>query len=105
MTACNHVRKEPYSIFIKAVDNYFDTSGLTTTRVIRIKVIGPSPENLTSINENENIRLYWDAPYKCTMDSSDFRGFSVWRKINNSFYVRTLAIRIGNPHISNWPTS
>lgn len=85
MTACNHVRKEPYSIFIKAVDNYFDTSGLTTTRVIRIKVIGPSPENLTSINENENIRLYWDAPYKCTMDSSDFRGFSVWRKINNGF--------------------
>jgi gliding motility-associated-like protein len=87
-TACNHVRKEPYSIFIKAVDNYFDTTGLTATRVLRIKVIGPKPSNLRSINESDKIRLFWDFPYVCNMDSSDFKGFSVWRKINNGFLLQ-----------------
>ncbi len=87
-TNCNHVSDQYYQIVVRAVDNFFpDSTGLATLRTIRIKIVGPPPENLSANTQDNNIRLTWDAPYFCDNDENDnFRGFSVWRKISSTNY-------------------
>lgn len=87
-TNCNHISSQYYQIVLKAVDNFFpDSTGLVTLKTIRIKVVGPPPENLTSKSENGVIRLEWNSPYSCEMAKDNyFYGFSVWRKIASSSY-------------------
>lgn len=81
-TTCNHISKEYYQVVLKAEDNGFSsTSGLATLQSVKIKVIGPPPENLEAETENGDIRLFWDSPYACEItDNEFFRGFSVWRQ-------------------------
>ena len=81
-TNCNHISDRFYQVVIRAVDNYFgDSTGLATLKTIRIKVVGPPPENLTAQSENGGINLAWDLPYSCENTEDDFfQGFSVWRK-------------------------
>ncbi len=81
-TNCNHISDRYYQVVIRAVDNYFgDSTGLATLKTIRIKVVGPPPENLTAQSENGGINLEWDLPYTCENAKKDFfQGFSVWRK-------------------------
>jgi len=85
-TTCNHISDNYYQIVLKAQDNFFgDTIGLVTLKTVRVKVLGPPPENLTSETENQNIRLSWDSPYFCEVTDNDFfQGFSVWRKIGTT---------------------
>ncbi len=85
-TKCEHISDTYYQIVIKAQDNSINgTSGLTELKTIRIKVVGPPPENLTSGLAIDNIRIEWDKPYSCEETLNDyFIGFSVWRKINTS---------------------
>lgn len=85
-TKCKHISKSYYQIVIKAQDNSINgTTGLTELRTIRIKVVGPPPEDLTSEVLNNNIRLEWAEPYSCQDTiNNNFIGFSVWRKINSS---------------------
>ncbi len=82
-TNCNHISDQYYQIVLRAVDNFYpDSTGLATLKTIRIKVVGPSPQNLTAKSENGNIKLEWDSPYACEVtDNNYFFGFSVWRKI------------------------
>lgn len=82
---CNQVRKEYYFIVLKATDNYLDTTGLAYLHTIRIKVVGPAPENLNSKPEVNSIRLSWQKPYPCDTYDDLFRGFSVWRKEQSTF--------------------
>lgn len=79
-TTCSHVRKEYYFVVLKVTDNYLDTTGLAYLHTIRIKVVGPAPENLSSKAEQNSIRLQWQKPYDCETFDDIFRGFSVWRK-------------------------
>ncbi len=82
-TTCNHISKEFYQIIIRAVDNSIgDTFGLATLKSIKIKVVGPPPQNVKAKAENENsIKVEWDSPYDCEITEDDyFYGFSVWRK-------------------------
>jgi len=79
-TTCNQVRKEYYFVVLKVTDNYLDTTGLAYLHTIRIKVVGPAPENLNSKPETNAIRLQWQKPYPCETYDELFRGFSVWRK-------------------------
>lgn len=85
-TTCNHISDRYYQVVFRAVDNLFtDSTGLATLKTVRIKVVGPSPENLTAEPESSGIRLFWDSPYECEVtDNSFFQGFSVWRKIGSS---------------------
>ena len=85
-TNCNHISDQYYQVVLRAVDNFYpDSTGLATLKTIRIKVVGPSPQNLTARSENSQIRLEWDAPYICQeTDNNYFYGFSVWRKIASS---------------------
>lgn len=81
-TQCEHIRDTYYQIVLRAVDNSFgQNSGLATLKTIRIKVVGPPPENLDADVDNPAIRLTWDFPYACQNTADNyFQGFSVWRK-------------------------
>jgi len=85
-TTCNHISDRYYQVVLRAVDNYFaDTTGLATLKTIRIKVVGPPPENLEAKSENGGIRIFWDAPYACELtDNEYFQAFSVWRKTGST---------------------
>lgn len=87
-TTCNHISDRYYQVVLRAVDDYFtDSTGLATLKTIRIKVVGPPPENLMAESEISGIRLTWDAPYACEVtDSSFFQGFSVWRKVGSTSF-------------------
>lgn len=82
-TTCNHISNQYYQVVLRAMDNFYpDSTGLAFLKSIRIKVVGPAPENLKSKSENGVIRLEWDVPYSCEQTTNQyFRGFSVWRKI------------------------
>ncbi len=82
---CEHIRDQPYTVIFKAVDNDFDTTGLVDHHAIRIKVIGPPPEDLALSSVNEAFHLSWGLPYKCDATAGDyFRGFSVWKRTGSN---------------------
>ena len=92
-TECEHIASQPYSITFRAVDNFYDTTGLADLKTVRIKVVGPAPENLLVENEEPFNRITWDAPYSCEVTENDyFRGFTVWRRsTSNQFPIDTCA--------------
>ncbi len=99
---CNAINSQYYIVTFKATDNKFsqnDTlSGLSDLKTIRIKVVGPSPENLAADATGDAIELTWDSPYICeNTANSFFRGFNIWRKENSgSFLVDSCAPTMKN---------
>ncbi len=87
-TDCNHISDQYYQIVLRAADNFFpDSTGLATLKTIRIKVVGPPPENLQAATDNGAVRLEWDAPYDCEVTKNNyFQKFSVWRKIASTTF-------------------
>jgi gliding motility-associated-like protein len=75
---CEHIRKEPYLVVYKAVDNY--AKPLADLKCFQIKVVGPAPENLNSIVSPKGIQLKWDPPSTC----SNARGYYIYKKIDSS---------------------
>ncbi len=64
ITACSHVRKQPYQMFFKAIDNGTPVN-LVTYKTLNIKVVGPSPKNLTATPLGNSIILKWEQS-KCS---------------------------------------
>jgi len=93
LTECEHISDTYYQIVVKAVDDFFtlQNTGLATLKTIRIKVVGPPPENLEAETFPEQIKLTWDSPYDCEeAEDNYFQGFSVWRKLkSNQFDLDT----------------
>jgi gliding motility-associated-like protein len=82
---CEHIRDQPYTVIIKAVDNEFDTTGLADLHAIRIRVIGPAPQGLEILNAPDAFHLSWDLPYACDATINDyFRGFSIWKRTGSN---------------------
>lgn len=100
-TTCNHISDRYYQVVLRAVDDFFtDSTGLATLKTVRIKVVGPPPENLTAESEISTIRLFWDAPYNCEItDNQFFQGFSVWRKIGST----SMPLDTCDPGLTNSP--
>lgn len=91
-TNCNQIAKQPYQVVFRAVDNFFmEQTGLADLKTLKIKVVGPPPENLEAETSTGVVNLSWDAPYACEMTENQyFQGFSVWRKIgSNPFQIDT----------------
>lgn len=85
---CDQVREQPYTVIIKATDNFHDTTGLVDLHAIHIRVIAPPALNLTSSINGNNVQLHWESPYTCesTLDNY-FKGFSVWRMDGSNQFV------------------
>ncbi|MBR9922786.1 MAG: gliding motility-associated C-terminal domain-containing protein [Bacteroidetes bacterium] len=81
-TTCEHIADQPYTVVFKAVDNYLSpTSGLATLKTVRIKVVGPPPEDLQAEATANEIEISWESPYTCEDAAEDyFYTFSVWRR-------------------------
>ena len=78
---CEQIRDQPYTVIVKAVDDFYDTTGLVDLHTIRIKVIGPPPLGLALENTADAFQLSWDLPYLCDAAAEDyFRGFSIWKR-------------------------
>ncbi len=90
---CDHIRDQPYTVVIKAVDNFLDTTGLVDLHAIRIKVIGPPPEGVNLDNVPGAFHLTWDLPYACELTTGDyFKGFSIWKRNgSNQFQLDSCA--------------
>ena len=86
--ACEQIREQPYTVLIKAVDDFFDTTGLVDLFAISIKVIGPPPVGLALENVSDAFELTWDLPYACDTAADDyFRGFSIWRRTGSNQFI------------------
>jgi len=81
-TTCEHIFSQFYQVVFKATDDFFgDTTGLATLKTVRIKVVGPPPEDVQAASASGVVNLSWANPYSCEDTSIDyFRGFSVWRR-------------------------
>ncbi|MCO6461491.1 MAG: gliding motility-associated C-terminal domain-containing protein [Saprospiraceae bacterium] len=88
---CNAISNSSYSVIFKAQDNQMDSIGLADLKTVRIKVIGPGPENLTGESSLNSIILKWDQPYLCEVTRNNyFKGFNIWRRVSsNSFQPDT----------------
>ena len=76
-TSCDHVRKEPYLITFKAVDN--GQPNLATYETMQVKVVAQAPENLTVSPQGNTILLNWNVS-PCDKAS----GYAIYRR--NGFY-------------------
>lgn len=91
-TACEHISDQPYSIVFKAVDDFLSNgSGLATLKTVRIKVVGPPPEDVQAESSAGRVNISWEKPYACEVTENEyFRGFSIWRRQgSNPFEVDT----------------
>ncbi|MEM6395218.1 MAG: gliding motility-associated C-terminal domain-containing protein [Bacteroidota bacterium] len=92
-TTCEHISNQPYFVAFRAEDNFFNgTTGLSTIRTVSIKVVGPPPEDLQAIADDDLVTITWENPYTCDSLSGelDFLGFSVWRREgSNQFDIDT----------------
>lgn len=80
-TTCEHISPEFYSVTLRAIDDFYDTTGLADLKTIRIKVSGPPPEDVQAEPLRQEINLSWEAPYACESPrDSTFRGFTIWKK-------------------------
>lgn len=80
-TVCNHVKKSSYQVYFKAIDDGVPVN-LVSMRSIKIRVVGPAPENLTAVPLGNNITLSWDA-YAC----QNATGYLIYRKADSTGYV------------------
>ncbi len=91
-TTCDHISGQYYSVVFKALDNFFgDSIGLATLKTVRIKVVGPPPEDVQAAPSSNKITVSWANPYFCEETEDEyFRGFTVWRRLgSNNFPIDT----------------
>ena len=81
-TRCEHISDAYYQVVFRGQDDSRMGSGNASLKSLRIKVLGPPPENVIADLENdEDIVLSWDLPYACEVTSNDyFLGFEVYRR-------------------------
>ena len=84
-TTCEHIAEQPYVVTFKAVDNFFDSTGLVDLKSVQIKVVGPPPEEPRVVSLNGQVAVSWKKPYICEGAAENyFYAFSVWRRENSS---------------------
>lgn len=79
--SCEHIRKEPYSVVLRVVDDD-PLIPLADLEHFFIKVVGPAPKNLTAINTIKGISLKWEKPDAC----NNVRGYYIYRKADSSYW-------------------
>jgi gliding motility-associated-like protein len=80
-TKCSHVRKQPYQVTFKAIDEG-TLANLVDLENLQITIVGPAPENPTLIPSNKAITLKWDAT-AC----SNASGYQIFRREGSYGFV------------------
>jgi len=80
-TTCDHVRKQPYQMIFKAIDNSTPVN-LAAILSLWIEVVAPAPKGITATPIGNAIRLLWN-PYSCPQAS----GFWIYRKADSTGYL------------------
>jgi gliding motility-associated-like protein len=81
-TVCEHISDQEYSVVFKALDSIAPgTPKLADLRTVKIKVVGPAPEDVQATTDNGEVDITWAKPYFCENAAENyFFGFSVWRR-------------------------
>jgi len=81
-TQCEHISDSYYQVIFRGQDNSRIETGNASLKSLRIRVLGPPPENVTAeLENNDDITLTWDMPYSCEDASNNFfLGFEVYRR-------------------------
>lgn len=74
-TDCAHVRKQPYQVTIKALDNATPIN-LVDLKTVQITVVGPAPVGLTVNPAGNNMVVKW-GKHTCT----EVTGYKIYRRI------------------------
>jgi gliding motility-associated-like protein len=77
-TVCGQVKRQPYRVFFKAIDDGTPVK-LVDIKSMKILVVGPAPENLTATPMGNTITLNWDS-YAC----QNAAGYLVYRKADST---------------------
>ena len=86
-TSCDDIAETFYQIVFRVTDDFLGfNGGVSTLKTVRIKVLGPSPEDVQTekLSSASNL-ISWSADYACD-DTELFQGFSVWRR-NSSINI------------------
>ena len=96
-TSCENIAEQPYTVIFRAADNFpipvtidgqTDTSFLSTVKTVRIRVVGPPPEDVFAEAENGEVSISWFKPYDCEeVEDEYFQGFTVWRKVGTNPFI------------------
>jgi gliding motility-associated-like protein len=82
-TRCEHISDQYYTVVFKAVDNH--PIPLADLKTIRIKVVGPPPEDVQAEAQQSRITVSRELPYACENAANEyFRGFSIWRRVGSN---------------------
>ena len=76
-TQCAHVRKPPYQVTFKAIDNGPQVN-LVNFKTVRITVIAPAPENVTATPSGNNIHISWSPDY-----CSNVSGYKIYKRASS----------------------
>jgi gliding motility-associated-like protein len=78
LISCEHIRKDPYRVVFRAVDD--DPSvPLSDLKYMNIRVVGPPPQNLAASVLSSTVTLKWDAPV-----CANARGYLIYRKSDST---------------------
>ena len=84
-TTCEHIAEYPYNVVFKAMDNFFDTSGLVDLKTVQITVVGPPPEDVRVVSGSGQATVSWKQPYICEAAKDKYwYAYSVWRREGSS---------------------
>ncbi|MCK9498759.1 MAG: gliding motility-associated C-terminal domain-containing protein, partial [Bacteroidales bacterium] len=89
-TQCDFIRKQAYTLNVKAEDNNSPIS-LVDIANISISIVGPPVKDLTAIASTNNIELNWNINY-----CPNAIGYNIYRKIGSTGFV-PIHCQIGVP--------
>ncbi len=80
-TNCSHVRKYPYQVTFRAIDDH-PLVNLVDIENVQITVIALAPDSLTLEPTNKTIQLSWD-----TTPCQNAIGYDIYRRINSYGFI------------------
>jgi len=80
LNICEHIKKNPYRLLLKATDNGPQVK-LSSFKTVNINVIAPAPQNLSSYPVKNSVFLEWDK-YSCP----NAKEIHIYKKTDSSFF-------------------
>jgi gliding motility-associated-like protein len=87
-TRCEHISEQYYQVIFRAADDFWGDAGLSVLKTMRIKVVGPAPEDLQVEADDGAMLISWESPYQCEVTQDNyFKGFAIWKRERSNIIV------------------